>query len=247
MVDAPLCEGFEIRGKSDEEIVVVAEVLRSPSDFGDGEGAGESHVFAVGESFHVFGPDISLDTEDSMNIFGLDFGDDRVETVDLLEGEVAADGKRFLGRSGLVIVEIHVTGWGHYDVLSEIGGGDAPGCATPAHDGGTFGESALQDFIPSDEASSVLVEVVFHLLNEPGLEFVFVFEAPFSDALLLGGVVFPLGFGAFITADVDEFAGEDFHDFGQDIAAELDSFRFGVEDSVTDAPAGHDFGGFAVA
>lgn len=164
-----------------------------------------------------------------------------------MEGEVATNCFGFLGGSCLVVIQIHVAGWGHDDVLSEVGGGDSAASSAPAHNGGSFGESAFEDFIPADEPATVLVEVIFHLLDEPGLEFVFIFKSTFFDAGLFSGVVFPLGFGAFIASDVDEFAGEDRHNFGEDIAAELDGFGFSVEDSVADAPSVEDFGGFAVS
>lgn len=201
----------------------------------------------MGESFHVLGPDIALNTKDARVIFRLDFGNDGVEAIDLLEGEIAADGQGFFGRSRLVVVKIHMACGGHDDVLSEVGGGNATTRSAPTHDCGSFGESSFENFIPTDEATTVLVEVVFHLLDKPRLKFVFVFEPPFFDSLLLGGVFFPLGFGALITADMNELAGEDVHDLGEDISAELDGFGFGVKDSVADAPPHHDFGGFAVA
>lgn len=117
----------------------------------------------------------------------------------------------------------------HDDVLAEVRGGEAAASAAPAHYCGAFWESPLEDFIPADKTTAVFVEVVFHLLDEPRLKFVGIFESAIFHALFFCGVVFPLSFGAFIAADVDEFAWEDCHDFTEDIAAKLYGFFGGVE------------------
>ncbi len=245
-IDTAFCQNLEVGSEADEEIVIVSEGLRSPTDFGDGKGTGEGHVFAVSECLHVFRPNIALDTEDSGVIFRLDFGNDGIEAVDLLEGEIASDGKGFFRGSRLVVVKIHMACRGHDDVLSKVGGSNSTTRSAPTHDSGSFGESTFEDFIPANKTTTVLVEMVFHLLDEPRLKFVFVFESSLFHSLLLGGVFFPLGLGALITADVNELAGEDVHDLGEDVAAELDRFGFGVEDSVTHSPPHHNFSWFAV-
>lgn len=67
-----------------------------------------------------------------------------------------------------------------------------------------------------------------------------IFEAEFFDFLLLVRVVLPLVFGAFVAADVNELGGEDVHDFGEDIFAELDCGGLGVKNARVDSPARED-------
>lgn len=79
------------------------------------------------------------------------------------------------------------------------------------------------------------------MADEPALQFIFVLKAAFFDEGLGAGAGFPLGFRALVAADVDELAGEEVKDFGEDVLQEADGLFFGVKDVLENAPLGSDF------
>ena len=228
-------------GESFDEVSEVLFGLCGPEDFGGGAPSWECHVFGVLGCAYVFGPDLELTADDVLSLVGLEGGGEDVEVVDLFEGEEASDGVGFVFGVGLVVVEVEGVVGRHDYVVLGFGGGDPTCLASPAHDSGSGGESAFEDFIPADEVSAFAGEVFVHLADEPALHFVFVFESAFFDELLDSWACFPFIFGAFVAADVDVFAGEDRHDFVEDVLEKFDGGELGVVDVGYDAPFVGDF------
>ena len=115
------------------DVEAVKVLLLAPLDLAQGAKAREQHVFQMGRQGDVLGPEIRLDTQD----VGSDIGRNslqRLIAVNLLQRNVSADGKRFLvSLLSLVIVEIHIAGWGH-DGIEALGGRlDAALHAPPGH------------------------------------------------------------------------------------------------------------------
>src|SRR3954453_17828796 len=70
------------------------------------------------------------------------------------------------------MIEIGVTARRHDDVVIRAGGGDPTRGTAPRHHDGVRSETAVEDFIPANEASAVRREKRVHLFDEPALELV---------------------------------------------------------------------------
>ena len=131
---------------------------------------------------------------------------------------------------------------------------DATLGAAPAHDDGTFCQSACQNLVPSDEIASTLVQEVFHLTVDIGLELVLsaVFlccrQSQLLNLCLTLGTLFPTVLGTFVSADMDELRGEYIAKFAQHFLEEYESLRVAAAKHVTtDSPIGFHRVGTALA
>ena len=235
-VDSESGESIGVGGESFDKVSEVLFGLCGPEDFGGGAPSWECHVFGVLGCAYVFGPDLELATDDVLSFFGLEGGGEDVEVVDFFEGEEASDGVGFVFGVSLIVVEVESVVGRHDYVVLGFGGGDTACLASPAHDGGSGGETAFEDFIPANEVPAFAGEIGVHLAHEPALHFVFVFESAFFDELLDSWACFPFIFGAFVAADVYVFAREDCHDLIEDVFEEFNGGEFGVEDVGVYAP-----------
>lgn len=109
--------------------------------------------------------------------------------------------------------------------------------ATPAHDGRAARESAFENFIPADHAATLALDESVDLLGKPSLEGGLVGETLFGHDLLgLRGDV-PFVLAGFVPADMDEGAGEEVDDLGQNVFHEVEGRLLRVEDVGADPPA----------
>ena len=116
--------------------------------------------------------------------------------------------------------------------------------AAPGHDDGVLRQvGGAEDFIPAEHAAAVAAEDLGAEVGEVVLNLAFAGEAVLLHEGLGGGAGLPLVAGDFIAADVDVGgAGEEFADFCQDVADELEGEVAGCHDVGEDAPSGFDSG-----
>ena len=131
----------------------------------------------------------------------------------------------------LVMVPVQRFSGGHDGIVVLLGSGNSTIHAPPTHHRGFGCQSAFQNFIPANDASTVnsiarfgidiparILQILFDALYEVALQFMLVFEAIVFHALLAFGTVFPAFFRTFIATDVDVGrVGESAHRFLQNV------------------------------
>ena len=74
--------------------------------------------------------------------------------------------------------------WGHDHIMPLLGRFNTTLGSTPAHDCGIGCQTAFQNFIPTDDASPLAVDMIFDALNKITLQPMFIFQVVFFDHLL---------------------------------------------------------------
>ena len=115
----------------------------------------------------------------------------------------------------LVVVPVARRAGSHNGVVSGLGGSDSARLSPPAHHGGVGRQSALEDFVPTDDLSSARIQVGLDAANEVALQGVLVDQALRGDARLALGAVVPPRFGALVAPDVYVLAREERQNFVQ--------------------------------
>lgn len=101
----------------------------------------------------------------------------------------------------------------------------------------------VEDLVPSDESTSIRVQVALDPLDEPALHLVLVCEAlalfqPLDEFALL-----PALLRCLVPTHVDEFAREEFDDLGKHVLEEGERLFRGAVDVLEDAPRHPDLEG----
>ncbi len=161
---------------------------------------------------NVLCPQVSLHADDVLLFFGSKMSGLGIEAVHALNGNITADGKRFaLNILCLVVVEIEIRGGSHDGIMSLTGCLVGMVLAAPSHNGGIGCKTAFQDFIPTNNLASLLVEELLGMADEETLQvllgsvLVVTLYAQLLDASLTLGALLPTGLGALVAADVDVF------------------------------------------
>ena len=87
--------------------------------------------------------------------------------------------------------------------------------ARPRHHGSIGCQSALHDFVPSQQLSAVGIKEFFDAHDEVGLQLVGIFQPLVFHSLLALGACFPLLLPSLVAPDVDIFGGEELHHLGE--------------------------------
>ena len=136
-----------------QEILILFAFIPSPGHFGECGEPWKGHIFGVLGMGNIFRPELSLGAEDVPGLLGRKFFGDRIVIIDVRQGEMSSDSKRFVWIPRLIIIEIGIGSGRHNDIVSGLGGGDAAFLAAPGHDRGLGGQTALEDLIPPDQSS----------------------------------------------------------------------------------------------
>src|SRR6185437_9317924 len=123
----------------------------------------------------------------------------------------------------LGVIEIDEFPRSHDDVVMLFGSVYAAVFTAPAHDGGVGGDASFEDLVPADDAFALRVEIFFDALDEVALKLIFGLQAELFHTRLAFRVVFPAFLGAFVTADMDVFAGKEGHDLVEDVFEEFEN------------------------
>src|SRR5207237_5814029 len=124
----------------------------------------------------------------------------------------------------------------HHAVEPGLRGRQAAFLTAPAHRRRTGRETALEDLVPSDEATPALREPRIEVADEPRLQLVLVLEAFLLHALLRGRSAPPLGLRALVAADVDELRREELEHFVEDVFEKAKHVVRDTQHVICDAP-----------
>ena len=187
-------------------------------------------------SFNVLGPDIALAAQDVPGLLFRQFRRDRLEGVDLLQRDVAADGL-WPALAVLVIIKVAVAGGAHDHVVAAAGGLDPALRPAPGHDRGPGRQAALQDLVPADQTLAPRRQKVLDPPDEPALQLLLVLQPFLPDPRLAAGAGLPAVLGALVAADVEPGAGEEVGHLGEHVLQERDGgVVAGAVDVLEDAP-----------
>src|SRR5947207_11020246 len=103
----------------------------------------------------VFGPQISLRAKNGLLLFCGQLCRHRVVVIDFFERNKAANTRGFTLGVALVIVEVTVVGWTHYDFVLLLCSGNASALPPPRHHNCIRSQTAFQNLVPSDSSSSL--------------------------------------------------------------------------------------------
>ena len=128
-------------------------------------------------------------------------------------------------QTGLLLAGREVEGRdGTVNHVVALGGGIADGVGSPGAPPGQRGglrETSLYYLVPAQHLAAFLVDVGFHLVDEPRLELLLVFQLLLLDAALAVGTFLPVYFLHFVTAYVYIVEREEGYHLVPDVAAEL--------------------------
>ena len=122
-------------GESDEsvgEVGVVLQLWLSPLHLAQCCHTWQSHILHVLECRHILSPYVCLNAYDVTSLVGSQFLRHRFVRIYALQGQIATDGKRFVGLvKRLVVVEVEVAVGSHYHIVVLLGCCNASGFASP--------------------------------------------------------------------------------------------------------------------
>jgi len=93
---------------------------------------------------------------------------------------------------------------------------------SPPHHSSRFGQATFDDFVPTNHLLALRIEEMFHLVDEPSLQFFFGLQPVLLHACLAIRTLLPIGLFHFVTADVYIFIREQLDKFGINILAEFE-------------------------
>ena len=115
-----------------EEALIVLLLRLAPLHFAECGHAWQGHILHVMERVDVFGPYIGLHTHDVGLLFVGEHLGNRIEAIDLLDGDIAADGKGFdVVVLALIVVEVAESRRCHDGMVALTSGFDGTFDATP--------------------------------------------------------------------------------------------------------------------
>ena len=216
-----------VSGHAELEVRPVFAFRRCPTSLGDCEESGQCEPFHVVSVADVFTP------ESGLHAVVCGCGNGLVVGFLHVVSSVAGSG-RVLCRVALFAVDV-VGSPGRVDVfqseLLRFCGGSFGSC--PAIDecvGGFHGFrvriSGCDGFVPDGEFASFGLHEVRHFFDEVTLELTVVCQAEFSILCLAECVAFPSRGRAFVATDVNDFVGEDFDEFSENVFCKL--YGFGI-------------------
>ncbi len=150
-------------------------------------------------------------------LFGIEDRRRRIERINFFKRGEPANGHRFEIRIALVVIEIAMRHRRHHHIVPLPGRLDAAVKTSPRHHRSFGSQSALQDLVPADQPFALAVQVFFHALNKPALQFIFIGKPLLPDPLLTFMACFPACFGGFVAADMNVFTGKQFDHLIQNI------------------------------
>ena len=212
------------------EVGVILAVEVSPTDFSHSQDARENHIVSLGLTIHIFRPRVALHAK---HIFLLTHSHKSVGhwvvAIGFLERSAAADGNGLNLRVALISIEVHtVAGRSHNHAVVHQGSSNATIFATPAHHGCRRSQTALENFVPTDDFFALSGKIFFHALHNVALKFFFgrVFlvgsQTEFLDAFLAFRALLPACLWTFVATDVEIFAREQRHHFVNHVLQELE-------------------------
>ena len=120
----------------------------------------------------------------------------------------------------------------HDDIVVLTGCLDASRLAAPRHHRGMGSQSALQDFVPTDDVASVAHYVALHAVDKPALQRLLIGQSLALHQRLAVGALLPRLLRALIAADVDVVTGEDVHHLIEYLFEEVEGLLLGTIDLV---------------
>ena len=206
--------------KTRQEVGIVFLFRAGPLNFTQCSPTRQYHVLRVRESSDVFCPEVGLHTLDIFLFFRSQRSRHRFVAVHSFQRQVTTDTKWFvIYVFSLVIVEIQVCVRCHNDIVFLFRSFDTALFTTPWHNSCVRSKSAFEDFIPTDDLTSVVVEEFFDMVDYEALQTFFLamliirFQAQRLDTCLTFRTFFPTYFRTFVTTYMNIFWREDFNQF----------------------------------
>ena len=170
--DTTFIKSYEVSIHSFAEIRKVLTTQWRPGNLRECQGTRIHHILHLGIGIHIFRPVVALHTQNMLIKSSLaDYIRNRVETIGFGQiDRTAWNRDRFYLTVALIMVKVKTTRTrSHDNIMPLLSRFDTSINTSPRHDGSILTQSTFQNFIPSDDFLTILLQHLFYTFDHIAL------------------------------------------------------------------------------